>query len=207
MALETVKSGAQIEMRPAVSHHPAALVTKGLNPVTSKSDFYSVRLSCAETATLVRQTLRKEFPGVKFSVRAKTYAGGASISVSWTGGPGEAVVRAKVDRYAGADFDGMTDMKLYRPSTLLANEDGSLEDVRYGADFVQVQRSIGDEERERYRADIEALIGEFEDTRRIPVYVDHDGTLYRLASGDEWASTVIHQMSVARANLGGGRDA
>jgi hypothetical protein len=206
MALETVKFVAQIKARPAVFEHPAALV-KGCDPVTSKSDFYSVRLSCAETAKLVRRTLRNEFPGVKFSVRSKTYAGGASISVSWTGGPGEAVVRAKVNRYAGADFDGMADMKVYRPSTLLANEDGSYEEVRYGADFVQVQRSIGDEERERYRADIVALIGEFEDTRRIPVYVDHDGTLYRRANGDEWASTVIHQMSVSRANVGGGRDA
>lgn len=173
--------------------------------MTSKSDFYSVRLTCAETAKLVRQTLRNEFPGVKFRVRSKTYAGGASISVGWTDGPGEAVVRSKVDRYKGADFDAMADMKVYRPSTLLANEDGSLEDVRYGADFVQVQRSISDGEREQCRWDIEELIGEFEDTRRIPVYVDHDGTLCKLGSGDEWASTVIHQMSVARAD--GDRDA
>lgn len=169
--------------------------------MTSKSDSYSsVRLSCADTAKLVRRTLKVEFPGVKFSVRSKTYAGGASISVDWVGGPGEAIVGAKIDRFKGADFDGMTDMKVYRPSTLLANVDGSYEEVRYGADFIQTQRTISDTERDRYRADIEALIGTYGDLDRIPVYVDPDGSIYRLNGGSEWAGTVIHQMSAARAN-------
>lgn len=34
--------------------------------------------SCAETAKLLRQALKESFPGVKFSVRSSTYAGGAS---------------------------------------------------------------------------------------------------------------------------------
>ena len=40
-------------------------------------------LSCAETAKLVRTALKKNFPGVKFSVRSSVYSGGASIDVSW----------------------------------------------------------------------------------------------------------------------------
>jgi hypothetical protein len=36
-------------------------------------------LSCAETAKLVRAALKESFPGVKFSVKSSTYAGGASI--------------------------------------------------------------------------------------------------------------------------------
>lgn len=39
------------------------------------------RLTCAETAKLVRKELKKHFPGQKFSVRSHTYAGGASISI------------------------------------------------------------------------------------------------------------------------------
>lgn len=33
-------------------------------------------LSCSDTAKLVREVLKKQFPGTKFSVRSKTYAGG-----------------------------------------------------------------------------------------------------------------------------------
>jgi hypothetical protein len=159
-----------------------------------------VRLTCAETAKEIRKMLKAEFPGQKFSVRSKSYAGGASVSINWVDGPGEAAVKAHADRFAGATFDGMTDMKSYRDSTLIANEDGSYEDVRYGADFVSCQREISDETRGRYRAEIVALLGhDFDDLGRIPVHVDRDGSIMPLGGGDEWASTVIYRMSVARA--------
>ena len=64
-------------------------------------------LTCAETAKLVRTALRESFPGVKFSVRAKTYSGGASISVWWTDGPMRADVEAVARQFEAADFDGM----------------------------------------------------------------------------------------------------
>ena len=38
-------------------------------------------LTCAETAKLARAALKQAFPGVRFSVRSDTYAGGASIHV------------------------------------------------------------------------------------------------------------------------------
>ncbi len=44
-------------------------------------------LSCADTAQLVRAALEQAFPRQKFSVRSHTYAGGASIDISWTDGP------------------------------------------------------------------------------------------------------------------------
>lgn len=69
-------------------------------------------LSCAETAKLVRKALASAFPGVKFSVRSQTYAGGASINV---GIPKDATVedkavRAVCERFAGGRFDGMIDL-------------------------------------------------------------------------------------------------
>jgi hypothetical protein len=67
-------------------------------------------LSCAESAKLLRSELKAEFPGVKFSVRSSTYAGGASISVEWLDGPTERQVQAVTARYAARDFDGMIDM-------------------------------------------------------------------------------------------------
>jgi hypothetical protein len=68
-------------------------------------------LSVAETAKLVRTDLKREFPGVKFSVRSSSYSGGASIDVRWTDGPTGKDVDRVLKPYEGARFDGMTDLK------------------------------------------------------------------------------------------------
>ncbi len=83
---------------------------KGDEPITPARKRH---LSAAETAKLVRQALKDAHPGVKFSVRSHNYAGGASVRVNWTDGPTCREVEATANRYAGADFDGMTDMKSY----------------------------------------------------------------------------------------------
>jgi Large polyvalent protein associated domain 29 len=80
-------------------------------------------LSCAETAKLIRGALKREFSGVKFSVKSKTYSGGASITVGWTDGPTGKAVDAVVQVYSGAGFDGMIDLKYYKSAWLLP--DGS----------------------------------------------------------------------------------
>lgn len=101
-------------------------------------------LSCAETAKLVRAALKVEFPGVKFSVRSKTYSGGASITVSWTDGPTTADVTKVTRLYEGASFDGMIDLKSYHRS-LLTTDDGGFEEVSFGADYVLTSRRISAE--------------------------------------------------------------
>lgn len=93
-------------------------------------------LSCAETAKLVRAALKEAFPGVKFSVRSSVYSGGASISVRWTNGPRAKPVEKVIERFAGADFDGMQDLKTYHTTQ---TADGP---VHYGADFVFAYREI-----------------------------------------------------------------
>lgn len=91
-------------------------------------------LTCAETAKLIRQSLKESFPGVKFSVKSKTYSGGASINVGWTNGPTSKQVSAIVKRFEGSYFDGMTDYKGLNYSAINGQE------VRFGADFVFVNR-------------------------------------------------------------------
>lgn len=102
-------------------------------------------LSCAETAKLVRATLKKQFPGVKFTVRSDTYAGGASIRVGWLDGPTEKDVKAQVGQYECSTFDPMIDLKSCLPPTLLANEDGTYEQVSYGPDWVFCNRNLSPE--------------------------------------------------------------
>lgn len=81
-------------------------------------------LSCAETAKLVREALKKAFPKVKFSIRSKTYSGGASIHVGWKDGPSTQDVQSVAEQYSGAGFDGMIDLKYYVSHWLMP--DGSV---------------------------------------------------------------------------------
>ena len=95
-------------------------------------------LSVAETAVLIRQALAREFPGVKFSVRSKSYSGGASVHVSWTDGPTAKMVDKVAGEFSGASFDGMIDLKSYHASEF----NGEL--VHFGADFVFTRREYTD---------------------------------------------------------------
>ena len=99
-------------------------------------------LTCAETAKLIRPVLKSTFPGVKFSVRSDTYAGGASIRIRWTDGPTRKEVDRVVSRYAGATFDGMRDLKEYKAPTIMAGPDGELREVSFGANYIFTDRDI-----------------------------------------------------------------
>jgi hypothetical protein len=91
-------------------------------------------LSCAETAKLVRAALKESFPGVKFSVRSDSYAGGASIDVRWVDGPTGKQVDEILGAFEGAYFDGMIDYKGSRYHKL----DGK--PVHFGANFINGSR-------------------------------------------------------------------
>ena len=99
-------------------------------------------LSAAETAKLLRQALAQAFPGVKFRVRSKTYSGGASIDVDWLEGPAHDEVDRVAQRFSGATFDGMIDLKEYKPAVELAGHDRP---VHFGADFVFCRRYTQEE--------------------------------------------------------------
>jgi hypothetical protein len=111
-------------------------------------------LSCAETAKLVRAALRVAFPRVRFSVTSKTYSGGASIRVRWIDGPTMRRVEAVAGAFAGADFDGMQDLKTYRGPAVA---DG--ERVHFGADFVFCEREASDAHWQRVAALVAAHYG------------------------------------------------
>lgn len=98
--------------------------------MTSTREF----LSCAETAALLRQALKEAFPGVKFSVKSKTYSGGASISIRWTDGPNEAQVDTIAKRFKGAYFDSTIDYK----GAVFHMLDGK--PVHFGADYIHTNR-------------------------------------------------------------------
>lgn len=98
-------------------------------------------LSCAQTAKLVRKALREAFPDTEFSVRSKTYSGGASIRVSYSD-PFlcSFCVERVTSGFAGADFDGMVDLKTYRHHYLLP--DGTVKLCSFYQDGVSAQVGI-----------------------------------------------------------------
>lgn len=114
------------------------------------------RISTADTAKLLRAALKAEFPGVKFSVRSKRYAGGSSIRASYVDGPLVSDVQKVCWRYAGATFDGMEDIKNYHDSVLTT--DSGAEVVSFGADFVHAERSESDAALAYARAQVDASI-------------------------------------------------
>lgn len=52
----------------------------------------------ADCAKIVRKALKENFTLEKFSVRSKSFAGGASIDIEWTDGPTSKAVDAVVHR-------------------------------------------------------------------------------------------------------------
>ena len=108
-----------------------------------------VHLTCADTAKALRAALRAEFPGCKFRVTSQTYAGGASIRVTWTDGPSRSRVVALADRFAGADFNAIEDIKEYRRNEVTTTDGRT---GHPGADYVFCDRDISDELRARINA-------------------------------------------------------
>lgn len=64
----------------------------------------------AEAAKMIRRELKEAFPGIKFTVRSKTYSGGDSVNVSWFNGPTQTDVEDVIKKYQQGHFDGMYDM-------------------------------------------------------------------------------------------------
>lgn len=91
-------------------------------------------ISCTETAKLMRTSLKESFPGQKFSVQSKIYAGGSSISVLWHDGPNDAQVSYVTDRFEGAYFCGMSDYKGTNKHMLDGRQ------VTFGANFIFTNR-------------------------------------------------------------------
>jgi len=68
-----------------------------------------------DVAVFVREILKEEFPGTKFSVRTKTYSGGSSINVSWLDGPCQRDVDEKIKHLQSVSHMDITDLVHHHP--------------------------------------------------------------------------------------------
>lgn len=144
----------------------------------------TTNLSCADTAKLLRTALRETFPGVRFRVRSHTYSMGASINVTWADGPFEADVRRTCDLYRGSTFDSSQDLLTHHDS-LLAQPDGSVRAVHFGADFIHTTRQLSPAYNERLRELASQQLGH---------QITGDGSQY-LPTHDCYDNQYIRQLS------------
>lgn len=82
----------------------------------------------------IKTELKRAFPGVKFSVKRKTFSGGDDINVSWDDGPTTAQVNEIIGKYAIGSFDGMTDCYNYSHSVFT--------DLFGGSKYVMANRNL-----------------------------------------------------------------
>jgi len=145
----------------------------------------TIYIELTETAKLLRADLKKNFPGVKFSVRTKRYSMGQSICVHWTDGPTTAAVDAVSDGYQGQRFDGMDDST----HTVFALRDGKR--VHYGANYVNTSRHLTNDHIETA---LQAM--RLADPNYALAYVDARGVLQGLPAYDNYATyRLAHNMA------------
>lgn len=101
-------------------------------------------ITVTETAKLIRQDLKKNFPNIKFSVRSKSYSMGASIDISYTGNVKQETVMSVTNKYRGSGFDVMQDLKYSVTGELNG------ESVHFGSDYVFVSRHFSKSEVEKF---------------------------------------------------------
>lgn len=91
-----------------------------------------------DTAKAVRKWLKREYPGIKFSVRSSRYAGGASIRVAWIDGPPDRRLWLALKAFASVDYIDQTDYAVESEKTIEG------ETVWPGADYVTTARERSD---------------------------------------------------------------
>lgn len=56
-----------------------------------------------ETTSMIRKTLKTQFPGIKFTVRSDKFMGGAAIQIGWIDGPAAFEIDEIVSEYEGGE--------------------------------------------------------------------------------------------------------
>jgi hypothetical protein len=99
-------------------------------------------ISVKDTAKMLRDGLKNEFPGVKFSVTMGRGTAATWLYIRYTDGPTETAVRQLAFRYQGAQFNGMTDSYDPVESRLIAFDDEWLpEEVHFQVEGINETRT------------------------------------------------------------------
>jgi hypothetical protein len=123
--------------------HMMRLETK---PTSTKSDH-------ALAAANIRRELDHAFPGIKFAVRSRSYAGGDSVDIRWELGPTSKQVEAITGKYQEGSFNGMIDLYEYDTDRSWTAKHGSAKYVFCQRAFADAQQTVEDQLGQLYQAD------------------------------------------------------
>lgn len=115
----------------------------------------TIQLNHKSAAALARRILKANFPGVKFSVRSSTHAGGSSVDITYTDGPAYDQVDPFMKQLTGVGFDSMTDCKTYKKETF--QFEGKTFETCYS--WISVHRDISEEARAKFVASLNLAPG------------------------------------------------
>lgn len=117
----------------------------------------------------IRKELKAKFPGVKFSVRKRSYD---SVSVNWTDGPTEEQIKEITLKYRDSYFDGMQDMSVSCSSPF--NE------IYGGVGYVFVDRDYSDAMKQQAIGILKIKYDHLLDGEEISVARYNSGELWRI---------------------------
>ncbi|MGC0824939.1 LPD29 domain-containing protein [Pantoea agglomerans] len=125
----------------------------------------------------IRKELKAKFPGVRFSVRKRSYD---SVSVNWMDGPTEEEVKAVTDKYKDSYFDGMQDMSISCTSPFNR--------IYGGVGYVFIDRDYSDEMKKKAVDIIAKKYGGSLEGDEITLARFNAGELYRVGRDYFWHS-------------------
>jgi len=140
----------------------------------------------ALAASNIRKELKKEFPGIKFSVRSKSFSMGNSVDIDYTDGPAISAVNLIIEKYQYGTFDGMTDCQGFKH-----DENDKFREENGESKFVHAHRELSEESRQNLKIAIAAHWGEDYNPEN-----DSDPMIR-----NEWLSTLVHQSLRLADNL------
>jgi hypothetical protein len=160
-------------------------------------------ISTVDTAKLIRQKLKQEFPGVKFSVRCSSSAWEGFVDVEWTDGPTEADVGVVTQMYETRTFEHFHYdlVSVDRPPQKLVHEDGTDEEVIFGPARVHLTRWYSKAWQAELQAEFAAFLDEdFVPDRGYAVTVDGTGeaAAFEPSSTERRGSVILHWMAQRR---------
>ncbi|WP_187484978.1 LPD29 domain-containing protein [Pantoea agglomerans] len=168
----------QQEKEEAERHYAAEC--QRLKTATEYAALSQHKNGAVQVTSNIRKELNEKFPGVKFSVRKRSYD---SVSVNWTDGPTEEEVKTVTDKYKDSYFDGMQDMSVSCAS--------SFNRIYGGVGYVFTDRDYSDGMKQKAVDLIAKKYGRSLEGEEITLARFNAGELYRVGRDYFWHSQGI----------------
>lgn len=147
----SAKDEAQAEQRiiEALTQAGKVAERKAQNRKSGRAPYYDRQegdITCrsytvAGTAQLIREALKKAFPGVKFSVTSDSFAGGSAVDIRYTDGPSRKQVEQVYAPFISGHYNSSEDMYEYHREPTTVDESGKLFRMSYGAKYIHAHRN------------------------------------------------------------------